>query len=307
MPRPNPNSLDVPWNPDDPCPCLSGQNYEDCCLRPDGLPLWQLPSLAPPGEISNISHEKCYMSSTANCSTKLSREHYISKSILSQFGGLGVEGLPWHDSEHKFEYGVEALTSKVLCTRHNSSLSPLDSMAGHAFKQITDAMIYVTKKSLARKTSYYFVSGDAFELWGVKSLLGLFTAKIASSNKTALAKDYEIDFDTACTALSGRGLNVPLGLYVHYEDERVNYGIGVSPLSNHDEKIAGGLRVNMLGVVFDFLIDTRGSNLQFFIDRTYYRPWMLDLNGPHRTARIIFTWGAQKKIGKRVSMDIVKK
>lgn len=266
-----------------------------------------MPSLTPPGAGSGTGHKKCYMGSTANCSTKLSREHYISKSILSQFKRLSVEGLPWQDSEQKSEFGIEALTSKVLCTRHNSSLSPIDSMAGHAFQQITDAMIYVTKKSLARRTAFYFVSGDAFELWGVKTLLGLFTAKIASSEKSALAKDNEIDFETACRALSGSGLIPPLGLYVHNEGESVKHGIGVSPLSNHDEKIVGGLRVNMLGVVFDFMIDTRGSNLQFFIEREFYRPWVLDLNGPRRTARIIFTWGTQRKTAKRVSLDIAKK
>jgi hypothetical protein len=54
-------------------------------------------------------------------------------------------GLPWHDSEEYKEYGIDALTSKVLCTRHNNSLSPLDEAAGHAFRQFTEAMTYAIK------------------------------------------------------------------------------------------------------------------------------------------------------------------
>lgn len=306
MARPNPNSLDLPWNLNDPCPCSSGQNYQDCCLQPDGLPLWNLPSLDPPGASTGIHHQECYMKSTANCSTKLSREHYISKSILSQFERLQVSGFPWQAPHENIEYGVEALTSKVLCTRHNSSLSPLDTAAGHAFRQITDAMIYVTKKSLARQTEFFLVSGDALELWGIKTLLGLFTAKIASAKKVALAQNFEIDYETACRALSGFGLNSPLGMYIHHEGEKVILGIGVSPLTSHREKVMGGLRVNLLGVNFDFILDRRGANPQFFEERKFFRPWILDLNGSRRTARIVFTWTSHRKTAVRVSVDVKK-
>ena len=140
MARPNQNSLDLPWNVDEPCPCFSGRNYKDCCLQSDGLPLLNFPDLNPPGESTGAQHQECYMNSSANCSKKLSREHYISKSILSQFDRLMISGFPWQDAHEDTKYGANALTSKVLCSRHNSSLSPLDNLAGHAFQQITDAM-----------------------------------------------------------------------------------------------------------------------------------------------------------------------
>lgn len=250
------------------------------------------------------------MKSTANCSTKLSREHWVSKSISSQFEGLKVRGLPWQKTPHEYmEYGPDVLTSKVLCTRHNSALSPLDTAAGHAFRQITDAMIYVTKKSLARRPAFFLVSGDALELWGIKTLLGFFTAKIArakKAKKAALAEGFELDYDTACRALSGFGLNSPLGMYMAHEGAKVEHGIEVKPLIPHREKVMCGLNVNMSGVPFDFILDRRGVNPQFFEERKHFRPWLLDLNGPRRTARIVLTWASQRKSGVRVNISVKK-
>ena len=194
------------------------------------------------------------MNSTANCSTKLSREHYISKSILSQFERLNASGFHWQTPHENMEYGADALTSKVLCTRHNSSLSPLDTAAGHAFRQFTDAMIYVTKKSLARSPAFFLVSGDALELWGIKTLLGFFTAKIArakKAKKAALAEGFELDYDTACRALSGFGLNSPLGMYMAHEVTKAEHSIEVKPLISHREKVVSGLHVSMFSIHFD--------------------------------------------------------
>ena len=306
MARPRSNSLSLPWNLDDPCPCSSGQNYKDCCLQPDGLPLWSLPSLGPPGASTGASHPKCYLNSTTNCSTKLSREHYISKNILLQFERLKASGFPWQAPDEDLEYRPDALTSKVLCTRHNSSLSPLDTAAGHAFRQITDAMIYVTRNSLSRRPAFFLASGDALELWGIKTLLGFFAAKIARSEGTVLADHFVLDYDTACRALSGFGLKQPLGMYVHHEGGKVIHGIGVSPLTSPRDNTVAGLRVSMLGVQFDFILDRRGGNPQFFEERKFFRPWVLDLNGPRRTARIILTWASQRKTAVRVSVDIKK-
>lgn len=247
------------------------------------------------------------MQTTANCSEKLSREHYISKNILDQFNQLAASGLPWHLDDQMVKYGANALASKVLCSRHNTALSPLDSAAGHAFRQITDAMNYVTKKSLARQPKFFLVSGDALELWGIKTLLGLYSAKVARSKGKVLAADYEVDVVTALKALSGGGVLKPLGLYIHPSTgEAIRHGIGVAPLTANDEKVLSGLRMNMTGITLDFILDQRGGNPRFFEEGQFYRPWILDLNGPERCARIIFTWAARTQKATRVSLDISK-
>lgn len=244
------------------------------------------------------------MNTTANCSDKLSREHYISKTILTQFGTPVVTGLPWQEPDSSTAYGLNALTSRILCDRHNTALSPLDDAAGKAFQAITEAMSYITKKSLARHTKFFLISGDALELWGIKTLLGLFTAKIARANRVSLADQYDLNFTVAIQALSGLGLASPLGLYIHPHGETVSHTLAVAPLISHPDKSVGGLRINMQGIVMDFLIDQRGSNPLFFQKGEFYRPWIIDLNGPKRTARIILTWAAQRKKATRVDMNI---
>jgi hypothetical protein len=308
MVRPDPNSLDLPWGPNDPCPCLSGKRYSECCLRSDDLPLVDMPSLSPPEPDTGRQNAGCYMQSTANCSEKLSREHYVSKNILEQFKRLAASGLPWHSNNEKVEYGINALTSKILCTRHNSALAPLDSAAGHAFRQITDAMIYVTKRSLARAPRYYLVSGDALQLWGIKTLMGLFSAKVASAEGKVLTADYEVDIKMARKALSGEGLPRPLGLYIHPSSgDPIGHEIGLSPLTAIEEKVLAGIRVNMAGITLDFILDKRGGNPVFFKEASFYKPWILDLNGKNRTARIVLTWAARMKTATRVSMDIARR
>lgn len=75
--------------------------------------------------MANFSHPQCYARALCDCSAKLSREHYVSNSVLKL---LGVEHIISHASWLSPEQcsrplPVSALSSKVLCDRHNQALS----------------------------------------------------------------------------------------------------------------------------------------------------------------------------------------
>ena len=105
------------------------------------------------------------MRSTNNCSTKISGEHYISGTILAEFGNLRTSGLPWF-GPGETRVGINSLTSNILCTRHNSALSPLDIEGKRMLAAIRDGINHVGRKSLSTRTLFRIVSGEAFELWG---------------------------------------------------------------------------------------------------------------------------------------------
>lgn len=176
MARPSRSGFAFPWRRDEPCQCGSGQAFGACCLSADGRPVQAIASLQPPGPVTGFGHPGCYLAPSCNCSPKLSREHYISRTLISG-PQLRVRGFPWQKSEVLF-CSPDSLTDKILCQRHNSALSPLDNHAGLAFRAIGEAADYVDQRPLTRRIHYGIISGDALELWAMKTLAGLHASGI---------------------------------------------------------------------------------------------------------------------------------
>lgn len=145
--------------------CLCGSNLliKDCCLT-------RVVDTSPPGPKTNYSHPRCYARSLNDCSKQLSKEHYISKSILelnneSRF--LEVSGFPWQKSENLTPVSIKDLASNVMCARHNSALSSLDSLALTVFDFLTIN---------SANEDFKFLNGNEFERWFLKLLCGLFSS-----------------------------------------------------------------------------------------------------------------------------------
>lgn len=311
MRRPNINSLDFPWRPDDACPCESGLNFAKCCLAADGAPLVRCPSLIPPGVTTGIANDGCYMRRTENCSEKLSREHYVSENILRQFENAHVEvgGLPWIPEGETRQYAPNALASKVLCERHNNALSPLDTLAGKAFKNITEAFVHCARKSLSTRPAFFLISGDGFEKWGIKTLLGLYHARISASKRKVLADSYTLNDVEAVRVLSGGDIAFPLGMHAYPTTSTVSsiMKFQFAPLSSDELSLTSGLRLAIWGVHFDVLVDRKGINSAFLAAPGFYRPWVVDLVGPKRTARLLLTWQRNRSQATRVEILIKEK
>ncbi len=70
---------------------------------------------------------KCYAKNLGNCQGLITREHYISKSVLEIAGKkIQVSGFPWQENNKPIDIGINSLASNILCEFHNSQLSPLD-------------------------------------------------------------------------------------------------------------------------------------------------------------------------------------
>ncbi len=309
MARPKPDSLDIPWRLTDPCPCGTGQAYQTCCYNAaDKLPLCKIGSLSPPGQETGFENAKCYLKFTKNCSPKITREHYVSAAVLSLFEGLQIEGMPWQEPGEKSSLSLTNLASKILCDRHNSALAPLDAAAGHAFEQISNAIAHALKKSVSRASKYFLVNGDALELWGLKTLLGLFHAKIARDKGVPMIDNFQFDNQLAYAALFGPGVPDPLGIYIHPEvGGIVENKIGFAGLSSPGGEFLSGLRLQAHGIFIDFIFDPREGNPEFFKVKQYYRPWVLDFTGKKRTSRIIFSWARRRVQATRVNIEFARR
>lgn len=276
-----------------PCPCGSGKAIVDCHLDPeDGRFRRPVPLLQPPGDPTGYAHPKCYLRGTRNCSDKISREHYVSKSILERIGNiLKIEGSYWLDEGKYFEASIGNLTAKILCERHNNSLSPLDSEANIFFGSLQDALEDLKRRTLSRKPIFHLASGEALELWFLKVACGHYFG-IASYEDGRLQDAFQLDMDRIERALYERKWDARCGLYFKYpEDRRMNVasGISVNALLDEPRKQMVGVTIDLLGVTMDLLFDSADTNPGAW-EGLVRHPTELVWRRRQRRHSIILTW-----------------
>jgi len=118
----------------------------------------------------------CWAESIGNCNGGISREHIVSKSLFKS-PAVSVEGFPWCKGAAR-TVGIESLTAKILCQRHNNSLSNLDEEAGALFDAIRE---WCRRANIRANTSPFsriarpptVVNARLLERWFLKTLLNL--------------------------------------------------------------------------------------------------------------------------------------
>jgi hypothetical protein len=113
----------------------------------------------------------CYAAALNDCDGgPLTREHFISETILELFGKrFVVEGTPWASTPTWVSPG--SLASRILCYRHNSDLSPLDATMGSLYAVVRSA-------HEGRQAGTHQFDGELIERWAIKLMLGA----VASGN-----------------------------------------------------------------------------------------------------------------------------
>src|SRR5882672_5744136 len=111
------------------CPCGSERRAAACCLRADGNVRKYVPSVRPRSPTTGQSQNGCYLGHAQDCAGGISGEHYISEIVLEQLSepAVAIDGVFWLPPGEQKIIGINSLTAKILCARHNSALSPLDT------------------------------------------------------------------------------------------------------------------------------------------------------------------------------------
>ena len=220
-------STSIPWTKEffnHYCPCGSGEKSFKCCWR--GNAQWEKSSVGtialatasvPPSE-----NHRCYLSSLGNCSSKITKEHFISRNILeritSDSGRLTIEGAGhFFGGKEQVQIGVNDFASKVLCDTHNNALSALDSAAGTAFSTIEATTKNMTEIASSPKTlkSLHLSSGIDIERWMIKVYCGLVAAGKISSKTGRILERSTLPPHLFDALLGNGSLPSPLGLYHH--------------------------------------------------------------------------------------------
>jgi hypothetical protein len=119
---------------------------------------------------------ECWAKVMGGCSTIQSGEHLVSKAL---FEGKMVTVQGFHWCLEPKSVGLASLTANILCTSHNSLLSPLDSAAGQTLDILGEAQrLHDVRRELKPRRFWtskrYAVNGLLLERWFMKTLINLF-------------------------------------------------------------------------------------------------------------------------------------
>jgi len=106
----------------------------------------------------------------------MSQEHWISRAILNLLeadGGLMFKGLAWMVGDETVKLSPKTMSAGILCTRHNSALSPLDASGKSLFQMLRNInMVHGCKIDASTFPNVMLLNGHDIERWFLKYLLG---------------------------------------------------------------------------------------------------------------------------------------
>lgn len=280
----------LPWGAGARCPCGSDRAYGICCRGVDGGPRTKAFNLEPKPPKTGYGHPRCYLGHTNDCETKISREHILSESILRQFDALAIRnaaGLGGADGVKDIVLPTQAATSNILCSRHNSTLSPLDEVAGKFFSSLHEAVPPIRQPNATAARGWAYADGPKLEAWAIKILAGTH----ASGNITVQGRPIEtaIDREKAKAALYRGEFEPGAGLYVHANNVP-NEMDGAQWYLHRTGPLLCGIHICMQGFSFSVVLDATNLEPNALPANATYRPSLHQLYGVGGDAWIVLGW-----------------
>ena len=145
----------------DMCPCGSGKRIVDCCIS-------ERKRTTPKPPPTGHSHPKCYARELGDCSSKISKEHFVSRAVTRLIetpeGKMTLSGPKWLPQGEERRISIGSLGASILCRRHNEALNGLDDVAQKFFE-------YLMPESSV-SDAFLMINGGELERWMLKVLCG---------------------------------------------------------------------------------------------------------------------------------------
>jgi hypothetical protein len=244
----------LPWVGYQPCPCLSGKIFAQCCRGRDGAPRAKAFDLGRPANLTGHDKPGCYLSGKENCGEKLTIEHPISRNILEQWDNLAVRGFPGTDGTVDVIISPAAAGMRVLCDLHNSDLALLDEHAGRVVKELREIVIPMRHPQDDPLRKWIYVDGPMLSAWSVK----LIAAHQAKGTFTQQGRSVKCDADwSKISAAILRGeFEEGAGLFIcSYPKGNEIDGVQFDPLVSSGWLV--GVHVRIIGFSFITIFDMK--------------------------------------------------
>ncbi len=239
------------------------------------------------------AHTKCYLSSKKGCSDKISGEHVYSHNFLEILernkATIDVYGFPWIPKEQVKPVGKNSFKSNILCTNHNSKLSPLDTEIG----KFASAICEIDKDFMEDESNgskNYQIDGTYIERWLAKTIVGMTESKqmVNDFGSSFSYKSHLLDlicFPQARWPL-GWGLYFSSNIKIHSSSS-----FGLIPMFlNQNVKELIGVKLKFIGFEMHFLMSKPGNPNPYGL----HRPRKMLFKKGSITSEIIFEWRDRK-------------
>ncbi|MBS2014031.1 MAG: hypothetical protein JST00_14170 [Deltaproteobacteria bacterium] len=231
----------------------------------------------PSGQDTGYSHERCYAKDLADCDMQISREHYISASVLADLGEVfhvTRERLGWEAKK----LTANALACNMLCRRHNSALSCLD-VAGRDFVRC----LRLSQERAAAGGGRDVFNGIDLERWLLKMLCGY---TVLDGDPVPLAWQRLLFGYEEIRRPSGLHMNVAVGQTIGGGEHAIELATAYDT-----EGRRVGCSVTLHGYRFLLGLDGRSiGGLEDFGKETLMRPREVKWRAPTGSYRLFFEW-----------------
>jgi hypothetical protein len=188
---------------------------------------------------------ECWASTLGSCNSKVSREHIISGGLFVE-PIVRVQGFSWCKDDPK-EIGLDSLTAKILCKKHNEMLSPVDDAGISAFTAFREMRRIANVRKGLRPRSWpvihHSINGIMLERWFLKTIINISLVSRDYSLGRVGSKN-ELTEDLVRIAFGLDPFPGRSGLYsVVYDGQNIHSSdvVSFSPLIKDNAYIAGGL------------------------------------------------------------------
>ena len=242
---------------------------------------------------AGFAHPKCFARDLNDCSRKISREHFISRGLMSIIGASKsstLRGPAWMEGADEMVISTESLSSNILCEKHNSDLSTFDEemikFIGHLTGQGT-------------QSGALELSGNLIEKWFLKAYSGFLASGYAHKN----LRGWPASETTLGILFGNKNLASDCGLYFlsgSHQDEQ--NALAFFPLQGLEPRSVAGIAFLISGFPFLFLVTRPWPELVRNISplRMRYRPQVINIRHGKNELEVETGW----RTGEIVEIDI---
>jgi hypothetical protein len=246
-----------------------------------------------------LLNPRCYAAALGGCSRQISAEHFFSRGVLAFLNdgpSFSISGFPWQGFSNIPQPSIASLGARILCTKHNSALHPLDDECLKLFKFFQEVDRALATTAVTGRL-LFDISGDALERWMLKALVGLVASGNAAKDNQPLLKSPP---PLACLQLLyGREAMPPgWGLYLAYElGERVmaTRGMAFAPLIDRGRVLGAVCQIHGFRFLLAMAVpeaDRKGSLLETAVHRPAYLSFSHSVRPS--SVRLNITWNTSE-------------
>ena len=204
---------------------------------------------------------RCWADSLGDCVGPITGEHIVSSAVFTE-NVISVQGFRWCKDEPR-QIGVNGLTANVLCGRHNSTTSNLDSAAGNAMQVLRHSVALCEKNKklmpwITPKIQHFRIDAGLLERWMLKTTLNLkYGSLLGEGNVVAPGSAATLEEAELCFGL--RPFTGAAGMYTAYANGanlRMLDKVTINTLLDNGELV--GARFELHG--FRFLLNLRSES-----------------------------------------------